>query len=70
MVDGGRTNGGCEDMDVDGRIFKSTSISSQKILDVNSMSQEVFKCFQVLLCNQPHAKLKLNHGIGYYLFSN
>jgi hypothetical protein len=70
MVDGGRTNGGCEDMDVDGRILPSTSISSQKILNINSMSQEVKKCVEVLPCNQPHAKLKPNHGIGYYLFLN
>ncbi len=55
MADGGRTNGGCEDMDVDGRILPPTFVSSQKILDINSMSQEVFKCVQVLLCNQPHA---------------
>jgi hypothetical protein len=63
-------DGGCEDMDVDGRILPSTSISPQKILDINSMSYEVQKCVEVLSCNQPHAKLKLNHGIGYHLFLN
>jgi hypothetical protein len=30
----GRVVGGCEDMDVDGRIFPSTSTSSLKIFDI------------------------------------